>query len=160
VKSTFSVPEALLETRRAKKISEEMSMPNSYSAATPSKGQVWTGRILSGLIALFLAADGTAKLFMPKPVVDASIHLGLPLPLTHSLGYILLPCVLLYLIPQTSILGAILLTGYFGGAVSTHLRAGDPLFAQALFPVYFGILTWLALYLRETRLRALVPVRS
>jgi hypothetical protein len=109
---------------------------------------------------LFLTADGVAKLFMPKPVVDSSIHLGLPLPLTHNLGYVMLFCVVVYAIPRTSIVGAILLTGYFGGAVCTHLRAGDPLASVALFPAYFGILTWLALYLRDSRLRALVPFRS
>jgi hypothetical protein len=135
-------------------------MADNSTSASPSKGQLWTGRILSTLIALFLAADGVAKLFMPKPVVDSSIHLGLPLPLTHKLGYVLLSCVVLYLIPQTSILGAILLTGYFGGAVCTHLRAGDPLVQVALFPVFFGILTWLALYLRDIRLRKLIPFRS
>jgi hypothetical protein len=135
-------------------------MPDNSSATPPSKGQLWTGRILSALIVLFLAADGIAKLFMPKPVVDASIHLGLPLPLTHNLGFLLLFCVLMYYIPRTSILGAILLTGYFGGAVCTHLRAGDPLATVAFFPIYFGILTWLALYLCDTRLRALLPFRS
>jgi hypothetical protein len=139
---------------------EEIIMPDSSPPTPPSSGQKWTGRILSGLIILFLTMDGVAKLFMPKPVVDASIHLGLPLDLTRHIGVVLLFCVIVYAIPHTSILGAILLTGYFGGAVCTHLRAGDDLFAKALFPVYFGILTWLALYLRDTRLRALVPFRS
>lgn len=135
-------------------------MPEGSTSASPSKGQVWLGRILSAVIILFLAADGVAKLFMPKPVVDASAHLGLPLPLTHNLGYVLLFCVVVYAIPSTSILGAILLTGYLGGAVCTHLRVGDPLATHALFPIYFGILTWLALYLRDSRLRTLIPFRS
>jgi hypothetical protein len=135
-------------------------MPDNSPAILPSKGQLWTGRILGTLIVLFLTLDALGKFFMPKPVVDASVHLGLPLPLTHYLGYILLSCVVLYAIPRTSILGAILLTGYLGGAVCTHLRAGDDLFAKALFPVYFGILTWLGLYLRDPRLRPLVPFRS
>jgi DoxX-like family len=135
-------------------------MPDNLPMVAPSKAQLWIGRILSAIMVLFLAMDATMKFFMPKPVVDASIHLGLPLPLTHNLAYILFGCVLLYAIPQTSILGAILLVGYLGGAVSTHLRAGDPLFTHALFPVYFGIVIWLGLYLRDPRLRALVPFRS
>jgi hypothetical protein len=96
----------------------------------------------------------------PAPVVETFAHLGLPISLANPLGIILIVCALLYAIPQTSILGAILLTGYLGGAVCTHLRVGDPLFSHILFPTYMGALLWLAIYLRHVRLRALIPFRS
>jgi hypothetical protein len=127
---------------------------------SPSKASIWIGRILSTLIVLFLLFDSALKFMKPTPVVDTFAHLGLPISLAYPLGIILIVCALLYAIPQTSVLGAILLTGYLGGAVSTHLRAGDPLFSHVLFPTYLGALLWLAIYLRDTRLRALIPFRS
>jgi DoxX-like family len=123
-----------------------------------SKGMLWTGRIISGVAVLFLTFDSVIKFLKPAPVVEAFAHLGLPLDLAVVIGVLLLLCTALYVIPRTSILGAILLTGYLGGAVATHLRSGDPLFSHVLFPVYFGALLWLGLYLRDTRLRALVPL--
>jgi DoxX-like family len=125
-----------------------------------SKGAMWAGRILSTLVILFLAVDALFKFIKPVPVVDTFTRLGLPIGLAVPIGIVLLVCVLLYAIPQTAIVGAILLTGYLGGAVLTHLRVGDPLASHALFPVYFGVLLWLGLYLREPRLRALVPFRT
>jgi hypothetical protein len=95
----------------------------------------------------------------PAPVIHTFEQLGLPVALSVPLGVILLSSTLLYAIPRTSILGAILLTGYLGGAVLTHVRVGDPLFSHALFPVYLGMLMWFALYLRDARLRALIPVK-
>jgi len=130
------------------------------TTASPSKASIWIGRILSGLIVLFLLFDSVLKFMKPAPVVDTFAHLGLPIGLAYALGIILIVCSLLYAIPQTSILGAILLTGYLGGAVSTHLRVGDPLFSHVLFPTYMGALLWLAIYLRDVRLRALIPFRS
>lgn len=134
-------------------------MPSDAQPATASRGQLWTGRIIATLLSLFLVFDAVAKFFKPRPVVDAFERLNFPLSLAVPIGVILLICVLLYLIPQTSILGAILLTGYLGGAVCTHLRHQDPLFSTVLFPVYFGILIWLSLFLREPRLRTLIPFR-
>jgi hypothetical protein len=128
--------------------------------AVPSKKGVWAGRILSGLVALFLIPDGIIKFIKPAPVVDAFAHLGWPLALAIPLGIVLLACTTLYVIPRTSVLGAILLTGYLGGAVATHLRVGDPLFSHILFPTYLGVLLWLGLYLRDERLRAVIPLRS
>jgi hypothetical protein len=96
----------------------------------------------------------------PAPVVEAFAHLGLPLSISVTLGIILLLSTVLYAIPATSVLGAVLLTGYLGGAVATHLRVGDPLFSHVLVPTYLGIVLWLGLYLREERLRALIPLRS
>lgn len=135
-------------------------MDSTTQNAAPSKGAVWTGRVLSTLVALFLCFDAIYKFTKAAPVVEAFSHLGLPLGLANPIAIVLLVCVLLYAIPRTAILGAILLTGYLGGAVLTHLRVGDPLASHALFPVYFGILLWFGLYLREPRLRALVPFRS
>lgn len=135
-------------------------MDATSQATSPSKGSVWTGRVISALIVLFLLFDSVLKFMKPAPVVETFAHLGLSISLANPIGIILIVCALLYAIPQTSILGAILLTGYLGGAVCTHLRAGDPLFSHVLFPTYMGALLWLAIYLRDTRLRALLPLRS
>jgi len=134
---------------------------NSVTQMAPvSKGRLWTGRIMSALPALFLLMDGVMKLAKPEFVVKATVQLGYPERVIFGLGVVVLVCVILYLIPRTAVLGAILLTGYLGGAVATHVRVGDPLFSHALFPVYVAILLWGGLYLREERLRALVPLRS
>jgi len=133
----------------------------SVAAQTaPSKKGVWAGHILSGLVVLFLIPDGIIKFIKPAPVIEASAHLGLPLSLANTLGILVLVCTAIYVFPRTSVLGAILLTGYLGGAVATHLRVGDPLFSHILFPTYLGVLLWLGLYLRDARLRALIPLRS
>lgn len=124
-----------------------------------SKKMLWAGRILSALAALFLLFDGVAKLFKPAPVVEATVQLGYPESVLLGLGIVLTACTILYLIPRTSVLGAILLTGYLGGAVATHVRVGESLFS-VLFPVLFGVLIWGGLFLREPRLRALLPLRS
>jgi len=137
-------------------------MPSDTQAAPVSKKGLWAGRIMSGLAVAFLAFDVVLKFVTPAPapVVEAFAHVGWPLNLAPVLGMILLVSTVLYVIPKTSILGAILLTGYLGGAVATHLRAGDPLFSHVLFPTYLGVLLWGGLYLREDRLRALIPLRS
>jgi hypothetical protein len=124
------------------------------------KGRLWTGRIMSALPALLLLMDGIMKLVKPEPVVKATVQLGYPENAIFGLGIVVLVCVVLYVIPRTAVLGAILLTGYLGGAVATHARVGDPLFSHTLFPIYFAILLWGGLYLREERLRALIPLRS
>jgi len=100
------------------------------------------------------------KLFKPAPVLEGMTRLGYPVSLSVTIGIILLVCVVIYAIPQTSILGAILLTGYLGGAVASQLRIGEPLFSNVLFPVYVAALMWGGLYFREERLRALLPLRS
>ena len=123
-----------------------------------SRKAVWSGRILSGVLALLLTADAIGKFIKPAPVVEATVKLGYQEGTILPLGIVLLVCVLLYAVPRTSVLGAILLTGYLGGAVATHVRVSDPLFSHTLFPVYIGALLWLGLYLRDVRLRALIPV--
>ena len=122
--------------------------------ATISNGTRWAGRIISGLPALFLLLDGGMKLVKPAFVVEATVQLGYPESVIIPIGVVLIICTILYLIPKTSVLGAILLTGYLGGAVATHVRTGESLFS-IVFPVIFGVLLWLGLYLRDTRLRAL-----
>src|SRR5712692_4212955 len=135
-------------------------MPSDSGAVAVSKKGLWAGRVLSGLVVLFLIPDGIIKFIKPAPVVDAFAHLGLPLSLANTIGILLLICTAIYVFPRTAVLGAILLTGYLGGAVATHLRAGNPLFSHILFPTYLGVLLWLGLYLRDSRLRALLPLRS
>jgi DoxX-like family len=118
---------------------------------------LWAGRILSLLAILFLLFDAASHLLMPAAVVDAFKRLAYPDSLGPVLGIVQLICVALYAIPRTSILGAILLTGYLGGAVATHLRVRDPLF-DTLFPIIFGVLVWAGLFLRDARLRSLIPL--
>ena len=124
-----------------------------------SKSTIWIGRIVSGLPALFLLVDGAMKLVKPAVVVEATTKLGYSESLILPIGIILIACTLLYLIPTTSVLGAILLTAYLGGAVATHVRANGDIF-PIVFPIIFGALIWLGLYLNDTRLRALIPLRS
>jgi hypothetical protein len=124
-----------------------------------SKAMLWTGRIMSALPALFLLFDATAKLFKPAPVVQGTVQLGYPESVIVGLGIVLLACTILYIIPRTSVLGAILITGYLGGAVATHVRAQTGWFT-ILFPVFFGALVWGGLYFRDARIRALIPLRD
>jgi DoxX-like family len=119
---------------------------------TISKKAVWTGRILSGLVVLFLLMDGGMKLFKPPFVVDATRQLGYPESEIVGIGMVLLTCTLLYVVPRTSILGAILLTAYMGGAVASQVRIGAGWF-NVMFAVTLGILVWAGLWLRDPRLR-------
>ncbi len=132
------------------------------SAASPSaSGRLrWVGRLLSALAILFLLFDSIIHLLVIPPVVDALNRLGYPVSLAFALGVLEIGSLVLYSIPSTGILGAILLTGYLGGAVSAQLRIGAPMFSTALFPVYVGGLVWGGLWLREPRLRDLLPGRQ
>jgi hypothetical protein len=121
-------------------------------------GTPWAGRALSALPALFLLVDAVMKLVKPALVVKATVDLGYPDGVIVPLGLVLLACTVLYLIPRTAVLGAILLTGYLGGAVATHVRVGDGAFPLA-FPVVLGMLLWAGLYFRDARLRSLLPYR-
>jgi hypothetical protein len=125
-----------------------------------SRKGVYVGRALGGLVVFLLAMDSIMKFFKPAVVVEGTLKLGLPEHLIVPLGVILLGSTILYAIPRTSVLGAVLLTGYLGGAVCTHLRVGDPLFSHVLFPSYLGAVIWGALWLREARVRALFVPRS
>lgn len=117
------------------------------------------GWVLTGLTSALLLLDAVMKFVQPTQVVEETVLLGYEPKAILPIGVALLVGTMLYLIPKTAVLGAILLTGYLGGAVATHVRVGNPLFTHTLFPVYFGTLIWLGLYLRDHRLRALVPLR-
>lgn len=136
-----------------------MTKADTLTNSIPVK-RPWAGIIISGLPVLFLLLDAVGKLVRPEPVVQGTIELGYSESVILPLGIVLLVSTLLYIFPKTSVLGAILLTGYLGGAVATHVRIGNPLFTHILFPVYIGIMLWLGLYLRDGRLRALVPIKD
>ena len=123
-----------------------------------SKGMLWTGRVLSGLMALLFVFDGVGHLMKPAPVVEAFARLGYPLSASVGIGVLALICTALYVTPRTSVFGAILLTGYLGGAVSTHVRAGSTLF-ETIFPVILGVLMWAGIFVRDAQLPKLIPVR-
>jgi hypothetical protein len=129
--------------------------PKGGSAST-----IWIGRVLSGLAIAFFAMDGVMKLIQPQFVIDSTREIGWPAdPLTlEVLGCLLLASTALYLFPRTAALGAILLTGYLGGAVASHARVGSPLFTHDLFGVYLGLFVWGGLWMRDLRIRALIPL--
>ena len=132
-------------------------MQSDTQTAPLSKKRLWAGRILSALPALMLLLSGVMKLAKPASVVEGFAHFGYPEHVILGIGIIEIVCTVLYLVPRTSILGAILLTGYLGGATATNVRIGDPLF---IMPAILGVVVWGGLYLREDRLRALIPLRS
>jgi hypothetical protein len=129
------------------------------TTAADSKGLVWTGYALSGLVTLFMLMDAGMKLMTLDVVLETQRVLGYPDEVARPLGIILLVCTVLYAVPRTSVLGAVLLTAYLGGAVATHVRVGSPLFSHTLFGIYLGLFVWGGLWLREGRLRALFPLR-
>jgi len=131
-------------------------MTHGNQAEPVSKKMLWTGRIVSALPVLMLLFSAAMKLAKPTMVVDEFTRLGWTENLAVALGIVELACTIVYVIPQTAVLGAILLTGYLGGATATHVRIGEGFLA----PVIFGVLVWLGLHLRDRRLRALIPLRS
>ncbi|HET7434656.1 MAG TPA: DoxX family protein [Thermoanaerobaculia bacterium] len=122
-----------------------------------SRRALWGGRIASTLAVLFLLFDAIGKLMRPAAVIDGTTQLGWPASVILPLGIVQLVCLILYVLPRTAVFGAILWTGYLGGAVATHVRIGNPLFSHILFPTYVALLLWGGLWLRDRRLRALVP---
>jgi hypothetical protein len=123
------------------------------------KRNVWIGRVLSGLAVAFLIYDGVIKFFkdkLPPEALEAGAALQWPIEKMPLVGTILLTCTLLYVIPRTAVVGAILLTGYLGGAIASHVRVGNPLFTHTLFPIYVAVFIWLGLYLRDSRVKGLV----
>ena len=123
----------------------------------PAAQALWTARVIAALTVLFLAFDAVGKFLKPQPVADAFARLGLPISLAPAIGTLLLTLVVLYVVPKTRVLAAVLLTGYLGGAIAVNLRAGDPAF-ETLFPAIVGLLVWIPPYLLDERVRALVPV--
>ena len=134
-------------------------MPSATYAAPVSKARLSASHIVSAVPVLFLLFDSAIKFTAMEPVVESFRQLGYPVSLGLGIGVIELVCLALYVIPRTSVLGAILLTGYLGGAVATHVRVGSPLLTHILFPIYVAALLWGGLFLREGRRRALVPLR-
>jgi uncharacterized membrane protein YphA (DoxX/SURF4 family) len=135
-------------------------MVESATPAPQSKGAIWTGRVLSAVVVVFLLFDGIIKFTMIQPVTDAFAELGYPVKHAILIGVIDIACAVLFAIPRTAVLGAVLLTGLLGGAISTQVRVDSPLFSHILFGVYLGLIAWAGLYLREPRVRALLPLRS
>ena len=139
--------------------------PHTFAGAVPAVERATTrqlvaGRVLSTVAALFLVFDSIGKLLRVQPVLDGTAQLGYPTDVVFGLGLTLLLCVLAYIVPATSVIGALLLTGYLGGAVATHVRVGNPLFSHVLFPTYVAAMLWGGLALRDPRLRALLrPAR-
>ena len=127
---------------------------------TPTKWRFRVSFAMSALAVLFLLFDSVIKLLEIGPVIDSFTQLGYPVSLARGIGSLELACLTLCVLPRTAVLGAIVLTGFLGGAVSTHLRIGDPLFSHVLFPVYVGLLVWGGLFLRDDTLRALLPTRK
>lgn len=127
-------------------------------ATRPSTAAFWSGWVITGLTVLFLLFDSVSKILKASAAVQGTVQLGFPPSVLVGLGITLLSCTVLYALPRTAVLGAVLLTGYFGGAVATQVRVGNSIFLYVLFPVYFAILMWLSIYLRLPRLRSLLPL--
>lgn len=128
--------------------------------AAPSRRALWAGRVLSGLATLFLTFDAAVKVLKLFPADASTDQLGFPAHLVPTLGYIQLACLVTYLIPRTAVLGAILWTGYLGGAIAIHVRVENPLFSHTLFPIYVAAFLWAGLWLRDRRVRALTASPS
>jgi hypothetical protein len=140
--------------------SERITTPVDGAAHRSKRTAATVGHVCTGLGAIFLAFDTVLKVLRLGPAVEGTMVLGYPSGSVHWIGIIELVCLVLYLVPRTSVLGGLLLTGYLGGAIATHVRISSPLFTHTLFPVYVALMLWGGLYLREKRLRALVPLRS
>ena len=134
-------------------------MQSLTQAGPVSKGRLWTGRIISAVVVLFLLFDSITKVMKVRAVIEASAQLGYPANTIFTIGIILLVCTVFYIIPQTAVLGAILLTGYLGGAVAANLRISNAMF-NTLFPIVVAALMWTGIFLRESRLGALIPFRT
>src|ERR1700688_2035626 len=135
-------------------------MQSAVPSSSLSKKSLWAGRIITGLVAAFLVFDAVIHIMKPAPVMEAFAKLNFPIRFAVPLGIIELLCILLYVIPRTSILGAILLTGYLGGAIAIQLPTGNPFFGEVVFPAYIAVFLWGGIYLRDERLRTMVPLRS
>jgi hypothetical protein len=125
--------------------------------ATP-KAMLWTGRVMSGLLVAFMLMDSIIKLILIQPVIDTMTQMGLPVAMARPIGAIELAVTFLYAVPRTSVLGAVLLTAVFGGAITSHWRLDSPLFSHTLFGVYLGLLAWGGLWLRDPRIRSIMPL--
>ena len=133
-----------------------LTATSTVTTIAPSKARLWTGRVMAGIVILFMLMDSIFKFVTNETVVEGTTSLGFQvyhLPIMGTLGLL---SIILYIIPRTKFLGAILLTGYWGGAIATHVRLDNPLFSHVLFPVYLGLLAWGALYLKSEKFRELM----
>lgn len=138
----------------------ELVSLDARTDSAPSRRSVVAGRILSGLAVVFLTFDVSIKLLRLAPAVSGTTELGFSADLVVPLGLVQFACLVAYLVPRSSIVGAVVFTGYLGGAIATHVRLGNPLFSHVLFPIYVAVLLWGGLYLRDVRVRALLaPTR-
>jgi len=128
----------------------------TFPGTPRSRKAIWTGRTLSGLAVLFLTIDAAMKVLALPAAVEGTTQLGYPASTLVSIGILQLVCLLVYLIPRTALVGAVLWTGYLGGAIATHVRVGSPLFSHTLFPIYVAVLLWAGLWLRDRRVAALL----
>ena len=122
--------------------------------------KLWAGRIMSGLAVAFLIVDAGFKLVQPPMAIQANAELGYSASVILPIGLIEIACLIVYLVPQTAVFGAVLWTGYLGGAIATHVRVGNPLFSHTLFPIYVALLIWGGIWLRDEKLRAVFPLRA
>jgi hypothetical protein len=142
-------------------LKNEMKTDKGITVANDiSKARLWTARVMSGIVVLFMLFDGIGKIAKPAPVVEGTLTLGFTENHLATMGVLCLLCTILYALPRTRFLGALLLTGYLGGAVAAHLRVDNPLWSHMLFPVYVAILAWGALWLVDRRLRNLLTERE
>ncbi len=137
----------------------ENTQTSKTQRVSGSRKRIWTGRIMSGFIMLFMLFDCVTHFIRTEQVRQAFAQLGIPIELSVVIAAIQLVCLILYVIPKTSVLGAVLFTGYLGGAVWSLLLIGQPVFSHVLFPVYFGIILWGGIYLRDDSLRRVFPLR-
>lgn len=147
-----------MQTLSQRDLLDVNSLPGT-GAVTGSRKALWAGRVMSGLALLFLAFDTLGKVLQLAPFVQGTTELGFAASAVLWLGLIQLACVVLYALPRTAVLGAILLTGWFGGAIATHVRLGNPLFSHTLFPIYVAVLVWGGLCLRSGRVRDFLLMR-
>jgi hypothetical protein len=136
------------------------SKTHATTALHAPRARLWTGRVLTGLAVAFMLFDSAGKLLRLDPVLRGTAELGYQTSAILPIGLMLLACVVLHLVPRTAVLGAVLLTGYLGGAVASQLRLGNPLLTHTLFPIYFAALVWGGLYLRDGRVRGLLAPRQ
>lgn len=125
-----------------------------------SKSRLWTARVMSGLVIIFMLFDGITKLLKLTVSLEGTLDMGFAEHHVATIGFLALLSTILYALPQTSVLGAVLLTGFFGGVIASHIRLDNPLFSHTLFPVYFAILTWGGIYLRDERLKNIFPIKQ
>ena len=137
-------------------MNQDTILQTSNQLSSVSKFMPWLGTGLTGLVALFMIFDGVTKVIQVKPVMEACQKMNITPEMAVGIGVLLLACTGLYVTPKTAILGSILLTGYLGGAIATHVRIGNPLFSHVLFPVYVAAFLWAGLWLRDVRVRALL----